>query len=194
MEMEKDERADAPVPEWRPPSKVNLPALEAKWRQVWDLHLRGWSRIHIADATGLNRNTISKVILRHYQDIECDRKVTLKEKLAAAVERMRQVQRQAWADHDADDQREREVLALMGVGAPPGPDVDRKPDVVSLRYQSQRAMYLRVILEAEVEIARLEGLYEGLLEEAPSLTLIAYCLSAGETPTLPPGTVVDENP
>jgi hypothetical protein len=68
--------------------------------------------------------------------------------VAEAVERMRGVQRQAWADHDADEEREVVLMERALAGQLEG-----------VRVQSQRAQYLRVILEAEKEIARLQGLY-----------------------------------
>ena len=87
---------------------------------------------------------------------------------------MRRIQEQAWDDHDADDERERQVLALTFAQAQAAqsqaPDSDAEPSrkgresSVSVKYQSQRSQYLRIILDAEKEIARLEGLYEGLLD------------------------------
>jgi hypothetical protein len=75
----------------------------------------------------------------------------LVERIEEAVARLRLVQAQAWADHDADEARERLVLGLVARG-----QADRA------RYQSQWAQYLRVVLEAEKEIARLDGLCEAL--------------------------------
>lgn len=68
----------------------------------------------------------------------------MKRGLDGAVARMRRIQQQAWANHDADDKREREVLEKAEYGA---------------RYTSQRSAYLRLALDTEKEIARLEGLY-----------------------------------
>lgn len=90
-----------------------------------------------------------------------ERKRSSARKLDGAVGRMRRLQEQAWADHDADDERERQVLAL---GQQPSDTHEGKPSNVSIRFQSQRSQYLRIILDAEKEIARLEGLYEGMLD------------------------------
>ncbi len=100
-----------------------------------------------------------------------ERKRSHARKLDGAVGRMRRLQEQAWADHDEDDQRERQALSLGSTGQQPS---DGKADgkdarqssgpSVSIRFQSQRSQYLRIILDAEKEIARLEGLYDGLLD------------------------------
>ena len=96
-----------------------------------------------------------------------ERKRSNARKLDGAVGRMRRLQEQAWADNDEDDRRERQVLAL---GQQPQPAADGKDGKdarqsnASIKYQSQRSQYLRIILDAEKEIARLEGLYEGMLD------------------------------
>ncbi len=188
---------ETPRVERRPAKRDYTPMWEARWQQVWELHLRGWSRAHIARETGLTARTVTRIVKRQYVDVGYNREATLEEKLTAAIERMRHVQRQAWADHDEDAEHERQVLAAMGVGAAPaGGDGAEKWEIGPVRYQSQRAQYLRVILDAEREIARLQGLYEGLLGAGATTTyvLAAICLPAGEEPNLPRGIVVDANP
>lgn len=118
--------------------------------RVWDLHLRGVPKARIAREVGLHRNTIARYIAQDYRDVGADVKANRKRKLLAAVARMRRIQEQAWNDHDADDARERSIIEATLNGQPGG----------NTRYQSQRGHYLRVILDAEKEIARLEGLYE----------------------------------
>lgn len=134
---------------------------ESSRARVWQLHLRGMSKVRIAAAVGLNRETVAKIIQQCYRDIAPERKISPARKLDAAVARWRLVQEQAWADHDADDERERQVLAL---GEQPSDGKDARPSNVTVRFQSQRSQYLRIILDAEKEIARLEGLYENILD------------------------------
>lgn len=122
--------------------------------RVWELHLRGMPRARIAEQVGLHRVTVGRYIAACLREqMGAEQRQKREQMLAAAVARMRAVQQQAWADHDADDERERAVLERVGV-----------PGGVT-RYQSQRAQYLRVVLDAEREIARLVGLYEVSVDE-----------------------------
>lgn len=123
---------------------------------VWTLHLRGVPKTQIAREVDLHRDTVSKLINECYREFGPERRARLGRKLDAAVARIRAVQQRAWADHDADDERERAVLEAAVPGT---------------RYQSQRASYLRLALDAEKEIARLEGLYA---EEATELTAVLF--------------------
>lgn len=118
--------------------------------RVWELHLRCMPQTRIAEQTGFHRTTVASIIKDWYREVGADRVEDQKEKLEAAISRMRRIQEQAWTDHDADDERERGVLERAIPGT---------------RYQSQRGQYLKVILDAEKEIARLEGLYEALGDE-----------------------------
>ena len=146
--------------------------------RVWELHLRGLPRTRIAEQVGLNRQTVGRYIAACLREqMGAEQREQRERMLASAVARMRRVQEQAWADHDADDERERAVLALVlgvdAVGADGGEAQGEKRDERArvgergsggralARYQSQRSQYLRVILDAEREIARLRGLYEG---------------------------------
>ena len=113
--------------------------------RVWELHLRGLPRTRIAEQVGLHRVTVGRYIAACLREIGAEQRQQREQMLAAAVARMRAVQQQAWADHDADDERERSVL---------------ERGVQGTRYQSQRSQYLRIVLDAEREIARLCGLYE----------------------------------
>jgi hypothetical protein len=178
---------------------------EAVRARVWEMHLRGVPKVRIATDVSLHRVTVAKIITSCYAEVASERKISPARKLDAAVARMRRIQEQAWDDHDADDERERQVLEMSLAQAQnqlpldasaDGSDAyrtqahvdgksDSKPDrahsdasdaksrhnsppagngsSVSIRYQSQRSQYLRIILDAEKEIARLEGLYESLL-------------------------------
>lgn len=141
---------------------------ESSRARVWEMHLRGVPKTRIAEAVGINRETVATIITKCYREIAPEQKVSPARKLREAVARMRLVQEQAWNDHDADDDREQSVLALSAAQAQQSPDDDQprkgKESSVSIRYQSQRSQYLRIILDAEKEIGRLEGLYEGLLD------------------------------
>ena len=111
---------------------------------VWTLHLRGVSKRQIAAQVGIHRDTVAKLINECYREFGAERRARLRRKLDAVVARLEQVQEQAWNDHDVDDARERWALEEAPVGT---------------RYTSQRASYLRIALDAQKEIARLEGLY-----------------------------------
>jgi hypothetical protein len=145
--------------------------------RVWELHLRGLPRTRIAEQVGLNRQTVGRYIAVCLREMGAEQRQKRRQMLAAAVARMRRVQQQAWEDHDADDERERSVLALvLGEGSSSGSEQgdghgererERAGGRMMARYQSQRSQYLRVILDAEREIARLCGLYEaGLAVDA----------------------------
>ena len=121
------------------------PSLADLRTRVWELHLRGLPRTRIAEQVGLNRQTVGRYIAACLREMGAEQREQREQMLASAVARMRRVQEQAWADHDADDEREVGVLRRAVPGS---------------RYQSQRGQYLRVILDAEREIARLRGLYE----------------------------------
>jgi len=160
---EREARAE-PTTAQQQASIQQFPA-ESSRARVWELHLRGMSKVRIAAAVGLNRETVAKIIQRCYAEIAPERKVSPARKLDAAVARWRLVQEQAWADHDADDERERQVLGLpFSTPAEDGPPRKGSESNVTVRYQSQRSQYLRIILDAEKEIARLEGLYENILD------------------------------
>ena len=154
---------------------------ESSRAQAWEMHLRGIPRTRIAVALGINRATVAKIINGYYAETATERKISAARKLDGAVQRMRRLQEQAWADHDADDEREQAVLALAsspdgengsdGASEPDGNDPGMRKrgresngPSVTVRYQSQRSQYLRIILDAEKEIARLEGLYDSLLD------------------------------
>ncbi len=122
--------------------------------RVWELHLRGVHKGEIAVQVGLHRNTVGRYIADCYREFGAERRARLKRKLESAVAHMQYVQRQAWVDHDADDARERAVLAASTPG---------------VRYQSQRSAYLRLALDAEKEIARLEGLYADEVSDAVAI-------------------------
>lgn len=123
---------------------------EDKREQVWALHLRGLAKRQIAVQVDLHRDTVAKLINECYREFGAERRARLKRKLESAVAHMQHIQAQAWADHDADDARECAVLEAAVPGA---------------RYQSQRSQYLRLALDAEKEIARLEGLYADDVQE-----------------------------
>ena len=206
----RDKREREAIAEPMEPQQAGIqqtPAEMARAR-VWELHLRGLPKVRIAQAVNLDRGTVAKLITACYAEIADERRRDAKRKLDGAVQRMRLVQEQAWNDHDADDERERQVLALSIAQATPqaadasdaSDDSDAKsrhnsaPSAVSIRYQSQRSQYLRIILDAEKEIARLEGLYEGLLDvEGAAVFRItkispeaASALSAANRRILPP--------
>jgi hypothetical protein len=133
--------------------------------RMWEMHLRGIPKTRIADALSVNRATVARLINQSYAEIAAERKRSNARKLDGAVGRMRRVQEQAWADHDEDDKREQQVLALALDGSDAQDAKSRgQSSNASIRFQSQRSQYLRIILDAEKEIARLEGLYEGMLD------------------------------
>jgi hypothetical protein len=99
--------------------------------RVWELHLRGLTRTRIGEQVGLNRQTVARYIAACLREMGAEQREQRERMLATAVARMRHVQQQAWADHDDDEDS-----------------------------TAQRAQYLRVILDAEREIARLCGLYD----------------------------------
>ena len=149
-----------------------IPTEEHRAR-VWEMHLRGMPKARIAAALALHRDTVRKIITACYAEAASERKFSPARKLDGAIQRMRRVQEQAWDDHDADDEREQSVLALSlaqaqqsssASGDDGDPPRKGRESSISIRYQSQRSQYLRIILDAEKEIARLEGLYEGLLD------------------------------
>jgi hypothetical protein len=165
-----------PVTQEQPENQASVqqsPAEIARTR-VWELHLRGLPKVRIAAEVNLDRGTVAKIINESYKEVAAERKVSNARKLNEAVARWRRLQEQAWNDHDADDERERQVLALGSGGqqsqqsqplsAEMKDGMDARPSNVSIRFQSQRSQYLRIILDAEKEIARLEGLYENILD------------------------------
>jgi hypothetical protein len=101
--------------------------------QVWTLHLRGVSMRQIALRLTLNRKVVARLLGECEREFAAERRARLKRKLEGTIARMRHVQAQAWDDHDADDEN--------------GPE------------HSQKSLHLRLALDAEKEIARLEGLY-----------------------------------
>jgi hypothetical protein len=115
--------------------------------QVWTLHLRGVSMRQIALRLTLNRKVVARLLGECEREFAAERRARLKRKLEGTIARMRHVQSQAWDDHDADDEREQASIKVSSEGAS------------DVRFQSQRSQYLRVALDAEKEIARLEGLY-----------------------------------
>lgn len=168
------QHSEQPEPDGEKASERQESALADVRTRVWELHLRGLPRTRIAEQVGLNRQTVGRYIAACLREMGAEQRPQREQMLAAAVARMRYVQQQAWADHDADDERERAVLALvLGSGEQPssgnehGEEREReragvggRASPVMARYQSQRSHYLRVILDAEREIARLCGLYE----------------------------------
>lgn len=161
---------------------------ESSRARIWEMHLRGVPKTRIAEALGVNRATVARYITRMYAEAASERKFSPAAKLDGAIQRMRRVQEQAWTDHDEDDAREQDVLNTCmarathsddssdddgeeeapkrgrGRGRGLGQRQEGGSSGASVRYQSQRSQYLRIILDAEKEIARLEGLYEGLLD------------------------------
>ena len=144
--------------------------------RAWGMYLSGAPKSRIARALALDRETVSRYIRACYAEVADERRMTLARKLDGAVARWRRVQEQAWDDHDADDEREGQVFAVAleraSLGAREGSDgaSRRAAAHVSVRYRSQRSQYLRIILDAEREIARLEGLYEGALDDGEAVT------------------------
>lgn len=134
-------------------------ATEDLHARVWEMYLSGMPKSRIARALALDRETVSRYIRVCYAEVAGERRVTMARKLDGAIARWRRVQEQAWANHDEDDRRERRALEYaLAEGS--GATKDSK-GVGAVRFQSQRSRYLRIILDAEKEIARLEGLYEG---------------------------------
>lgn len=129
---------------------------EDRREEVWTLHLRGMTKVRIAAEVGIHRETVARLINDCYREFGKERRARLKRKLDAAVAKMQHIQQQAWADHDADDEREQAVLEAAAPG---------------VRYQSQRSSYLRLALDAEKEIARLEGLYA---DDVSDLTAVLF--------------------
>ena len=133
-----------------------------------EMHLSGAPKVRIARALALDRETVSRYIRACSAEVADERRMTLARKLDGAIARWRRVREQAWADHDADDERERRALegALEDALARRAGDTKGsakakvKARARATRYRSQRSRYLRIILDAEKEIARLEGLYE----------------------------------
>ena len=195
--------AGAPAPAQAPRSRWSPRAREAQRRRhierghprvtepqrvrVWDLYLRGWSCKHIAAEVGINHVTARRIINQSYRDMGYDRKKTLEEKLAVAVERMRLVQRQAWIDHDQEVEDAEQIAprrsrrgrkAATNSSEQPA---DAMPPMVTRR-GVQRALFLRIVMDAELEIARLEGLYEGLQQPSIGTILEIRRLPDGERP------------
>lgn len=106
----------------------------------------------IALRLSLNRKVVARLLGECEREFGAERRARLKRKLEGAIARMRHIQSQAWDDHDADDAREQAIIKASS------------EETSGMRYQSQRSQYLRLALDAEKEIARLEGLYEGLLD------------------------------
>ena len=167
------------------PSERQL-VTEAVRARVWEMHLRGVPKVRIAADVSLHRVTVAKIITACYAEVARDQKFAPARKLGEAVARMRRVQEQAWNDHDADDERERQVLALSMTQAADAEDTkdakDARSSNVSIKYQSQRSQYLRIILDAEKEIARLEGLYESLLDIDTGVAITFVKLTAEDVP------------
>lgn len=162
--------------------KLRAAEVEAKRERVWELHLRGVPKSRIAKECDLSRDTVASLIAECYAEVQGERVEDMRARLAGAIARMRRVQEQAYRDHDADDERELSVLALMtgGGGSAEGVKGDEKArGRVMARYQSQRSQYLRVILDAEKEIARLEGLYESLADESGAVLFRIVGLAQG---------------
>jgi hypothetical protein len=175
---EREARAEPTTVEQQQADGRILPS-ESQRARVWELHLRGIPKTRIARTVGIHYETVRKIIRSCYGEIAEERKLTTARKLDGAVARWRLVQEQAWLDHDEDDARERLVLEMSlvggnlvelakdaGVESAGAPAGSRKPrdSNAPVRFQSQRSQYLRIILDAEKEIARLEGLYEGILD------------------------------
>lgn len=137
-----------------------------KSEQAWEMHVRGENITAIAAKVELDRDTVRRLLQEHYRQISSDRKAESRRKLDLAVARLRRIQAQAWTDHDEDDAREQHVLRTFSA-QDEDEDEGKKPRRRAesggvARFQSQRAAYLRVILDAEREVARLEGLYDGV--------------------------------
>jgi Homeodomain-like domain-containing protein len=143
-QMQRQQRVNGSSEEASVPQQ---PAHDLVRARVWELHLRGVPKRRIAEAVGINRETVSRWLAAELGPVQREGKRERERQLAEAIARLRRTQEQAWNDHDADDARERAFIEAAK--AQPG-----------ARYQSQRAQYLRVIVDAEKEIARLLGLYD----------------------------------
>jgi hypothetical protein len=130
--------------------RTSVVVAEDQVQRALVLWLRGESYAAIGRTLGVHRQTAAELVRQAYAEVRESADVSGRQMVAEAVERMRGVQRQAWADHDADEEREVALLERALAGQLEG-----------VRIQSQRAQYLKVILEAEKEIARLQGLYDG---------------------------------
>lgn len=173
------EHAQRAVEQVNAPPYTPVPALRER---AWELHLRGMPKARIARELGLDRGTVSRYIQACYAEVNSDGKASARRRLAGAIARMRRIQEQAWSDHDADDERERAVLgAVLGAvlsGEAEGHGEQPKSRSM-VRYQSQRSQYLRLALDAEKEIARLEGLYEASGDESGAVVFRIERLAAG---------------
>ena len=112
--------------------------------QVWSLHLRGHSFRAIGQELHVYRESVARIVRACYAELGQDHEEALQGAQDEAIARLRHIQRQVWADHDLDAEREASALA-QGADGP--------------RFTSQRAQYLRLALDCEREIARLRGLY-----------------------------------
>jgi hypothetical protein len=130
--------------------RTSVVVAEDQVQRALALWLRGESYAGIGRHLGVHRQTAAELVRQAYAEVRESGDLSGRQMVAEAVERMRTVQRQAWADHDADEEREVVLLERALAGG-----------LESVKIQSQRAQYLRVILEAEKEIARLQGLYDG---------------------------------
>lgn len=111
--------------------------------QVWTLHLRGLSMRQIALRLDLNRKAVARLLGECERAFGAERRARLKRKLERAIAGLRHVQAQAWEDHDSDDAAEK----------------------------SEKSAHLRLALDAEREIARLEGLYAS---DTPDLVAVLF--------------------
>jgi len=150
-------------------SEASAPLPDDQRERVWELHLRGVSQRQISAQLDLHRDTVKRLVQEGYRQFGAERRARMKRGLDGAVARFRRVQQQAWVDHDADDERERAVLEKAEYGA---------------RYTSQRSAYLRLILDAEKEIARLEGLYA---DDAPDVLGVLFQVIRVESGRRPAG-------
>lgn len=138
----KDEPKDEPQDE---PKDERQRITDAQRERILELHLRGVPKSRIAHAVGVHRDSVARVLHTLYRELAGERREKLERKLAVAVARMRRIQEQAWEDHD----RAGDEAGSAG----------------------QRAQHLRIALDAEKEIARLEGLYEGVVEDGATVVL-----------------------
>lgn len=107
---------------------------DATVSRMWELYIQGFPKTRIAETLGVDRHTVARHINATYKDVAAERKISNARKLNEAVARWRRVQVQAWGYLESGEN------------------------------ENQRSQYLRIILDAEKEIARLEGLYEGILD------------------------------
>lgn len=159
-----------------PTAALSASATLTRRVRAFDMHCNGYHSPAIAEELEVPERTIRSWIAATLDDLAADRRDHQRHALELALQRQEQVLSAAWESYERAIGIEVEQFALVARST--REELAANPP----RFTSASARYLQIILTANREISRLQGLYHHAAASVPPLSPSEAALPATPTP------------